>query len=66
MAKTKARQTVTLLEEMMTETSTMLSKAQTFATIGTPAGDLAGKTKRTRRTLQWPPTPFPRPLRSKA
>ncbi|HZU35161.1 MAG TPA: hypothetical protein VFA18_04590 [Gemmataceae bacterium] len=34
MAKTKARQTVTLLEQMMAEASAVLSKAQAFATMG--------------------------------
>jgi hypothetical protein len=34
MAKTKARRTVALLEEMMTEASAQLSKAQAFATMG--------------------------------
>jgi hypothetical protein len=34
MAKAKARRTVTLLEELMTEASALVSKAQAFATMG--------------------------------
>jgi hypothetical protein len=34
MAKAKPRRTLTLVEELMTEASAVLSKAQTFATMG--------------------------------